>query len=75
MQRFSKCYVSGLFAVGRADGYQAGLLTDLIIEQVLIRILNTDGRLTRGRGMNTEQKTRWLLAMPAYAEVNEMMLK
>ena len=44
-----RSYVSGLFVVRWTDRYWDGLTTVLIIEQVLMRSLKTDGRLTRGR--------------------------
>ena len=47
-------FLSGFHVVRRSDRLWAGLPTDLIIEQVLMRSLKTSGGLTRGRGM-TEQ--------------------
>ncbi|KAL5019525.1 hypothetical protein ScPMuIL_002417 [Solemya velum] len=46
---------------------------DLVIEQTLMRALKTTGGLTRGRGMEETQKTRWLLAVPACTAVNNAM--
>ncbi|XP_070180366.1 uncharacterized protein [Littorina saxatilis] len=40
---------------------------------VLMRSLKTTGGLTRGRGMTEAQRTTWLLAMPACADVNRAM--
>ena len=57
-------FLSGGFVIRR---------TDLVIEQVLMRSLKTTGGLTLGRGMGVKQRTRWLLAIPAGAEVNDMM--
>ena len=51
----------------------AGLSSDLIIEQVLMRSMKTSGGLTRGRGMSEQQRILWLLSMPACAEVNKSM--
>jgi len=64
---------SGLFVIRRSDRLWAGLPSDLVIEQVLMRSLKTNGGLTRGRGMEETQRLRWLLAMPACAEVSEVM--
>ena len=47
-------FVSGLHVVRRSDRLWAGLSTDLVIEQVLMRSLKASGGLTRGRGF-TEQ--------------------
>lgn len=51
----------------------AGLSSDLIIEQVLMRSLKTSGGLTRERGMTEHQRQLWLLSRPACAEVNQAM--
>ena len=51
----------------------AGLPTDLVIVQGLMRNLKATGDLTRGRGMTEQQCLTWLMAMPACAEVNKIM--
>jgi len=56
--------------VRRSDRYWAGLSTDLLIEQVLMRSVKTTGGLTRGRGMSESQRSTWLLSTPICAEVN-----
>ena len=61
-------FVSGLHVVRRSDRPWAGLSTDLVIEQVLMRSLKTSGGLTRGRGFTEQQRLIWLLSMPACAE-------
>ncbi|KAG1652235.1 hypothetical protein GQR58_026445 [Nymphon striatum] len=66
-------FLSGLFVVRRSDRFWAGLPTDLVIEQTLMKTIKTTRGLTRGRGMDENQRTRWILAMPACAEVNEAM--
>ncbi|KAK3728716.1 hypothetical protein QZH41_001096 [Actinostola sp. cb2023] len=63
-------FVSGYHVVRRTDRLWAGLSTDLIIEQVLMRSLKTTGGLTRGSGMTERQRLTWLLSMPACAETN-----
>ena len=60
----------GLHVVRRSDRFGAGLSTDLVIEQVLMRCLKTSGGLTRGRGMSEIQRLVWLLSRPACTEVN-----
>ena len=50
----------------------AGLPSDLIIKQVLMRSLK---RLTRGREITEHQWLLWLLSRPACAEVNQAMLE
>ncbi|XP_065915240.1 uncharacterized protein [Dysidea avara] len=66
-------FQNGLHVIRRSDRYWAGLSSDLVIEQVLMRSMKTNGGLTRGRGMNEQQRLVWLLSMPACAEVNRAM--
>ena len=44
-------FIQGLHVVRRSDRFWAGLSTDLVIEQVLMRSLKTSGGLMRGRGI------------------------
>ena len=66
-------FQSGYHVVRRSNRYWAGLSTDLVIEQVLMRSLKTTGGLTQGRGMTELQRSIWLLSMPASAEINFAM--
>ena len=66
-------FVEGLHVARRSDRARAGLSTDLMIEQVLMRSMKTSGGLTRGRRITEQQRLTWLLAMPACAEVNRAM--
>ena len=68
-QHFSE----GLHVIRRSNRLWAGLSSDLVIEQVLMRSLKTSGGLTRGRGMTENQRPLWLLSRPACAEVNQAM--
>jgi len=61
--------------VRRTNHLWAGLSTDLVIEQVLMRNLKTSGGLTRGRGMTERQRVFWLLSLLASAEINRAMLE
>ncbi len=54
-------FAAGFHAIRSSDCLWAGLSTDLIIEQVLMRSLKTNGGLTRGRGMAEQQHVTWLL--------------
>ncbi len=63
-------FMEGLHVVRRSDRFWAGLSTDLIIEQVLMRSMKSTSGLTRGRGMSELQRSTWLLSMPVCAEVN-----
>ena len=66
-------FQAGYHVVRRSDRYWGGLSTDLVIEQVLIRSVKSQGGLTGGRGMNEIQTLVWLLSMPACAQVNRAM--
>lgn len=64
---------SGLFVIRRSDHFWAGLPSDLVIEQALMRTIKTTGGLTRGRGMEEKQRTCCFLAMLTCADINELM--
>ncbi|KAL8575824.1 hypothetical protein ACOMHN_014829 [Nucella lapillus] len=66
---FTKCH----HVIKRSDRFWGGLSTDLIIEQVLMRSLKTNGGLTRGTGMGEDERLVWLLCMLTCAEVNAAM--
>ncbi len=66
-----KKFEEGFHVVRCSDRYWAGLSTDLIIEQVLMRSVKTHDSLTRGKGMTETQI--WVLSMPACAAMNEAM--
>ncbi len=50
-----------------------GLLSDLIIEQLLMQNLKTTGGLTRGSGMGETQRLIGLLSSAVTSEVNLAM--
>ena len=68
-------FVAGFHVVRRTNRLWAGLSTDLVIEQVLMRSLKTSGGLTRGRGRTERQRVIWLLSLPASAEINRAVLE
>ncbi|KAG1667442.1 hypothetical protein GQR58_018429 [Nymphon striatum] len=70
-----KKFEEGFHVVRRSDRMWAGLSSDLVIEQVLMRSMKTSGGLTRGRGMTERQRVTWLLAMPSKAEINQAMME
>ena len=70
-----RLFQSGHHVIRRTDRFWAGLSTDLVIEQVLMRSLKSTGGLTRGRGMTENQRVQWLLSLPQCAETNEAMQK
>ena len=69
----SRHFDQGLHVVCRSGRFWAGLSPDLVIEQVLMRSMNTSEGLTRGRGMTVTQRLVWLMAHPVCAEVNNAM--
>lgn len=66
-------FESGMHVIRRSDRLWAGLSTDLVIEQVLMRSMKTSGGLTRGKGMTELQRVTWLLSMPKCSEINNAM--
>ena len=68
-----KHFEEGFHVIRRSDRLWAGLSTDLVIEQVLMRSLKTSGGLTRGRGMTENQRLLWVLSRPACADINQAM--
>ena len=66
-------FLNGYHAIRRSDRYWAGLSTDLVIEQVLMRSIKSTGGLTRGRGVAEIQRLLWLLSMPSCASVTHSM--
>ena len=66
-------FLVGHHVIRRSDRYWAGLSSDLIIEQVLMRSIKTTGGLTRGRGMTETQRLVWVLSVPVCVEMNHSM--
>ncbi|XP_065581046.1 uncharacterized protein LOC136040675 [Artemia franciscana] len=66
-------FQSGMHVVRRSDRLWAGLSTDLVIEQELMRSLKTSGGLTNGRGMTEAQRPFWVLLRPVCSTVNLLM--
>ena len=68
-----EAFCDGYHVVQRCNRYWRGLLTDLVIEQVLMRSIKSVVGLTRGRGMTEAQRAHWLLSVPATAEIKPSM--
>ena len=66
-------FLEGHHVIRRSDRFWAGLSTDLVIEQTLMRSVKTTGGMTRGHGLGEAQRAQWLLSMPARVEVNSAM--
>ena len=68
-----KSFMEGHHVVRRSNRRWAGVSSDLTIEQSLMQDARTTGGLTRGRGMTELQRAKWVLSMPACAQVNNAM--
>ena len=68
-----KAFAEGYHVIRRSDRFWAGLSTDLIIEQVLMRSVKATGGMTRGKGMTEVQRAQWLLSTPDCAAMNFAM--
>ena len=66
-------FVNGPHVVRRSNTLWAGLSSDLVIEQTLMRSLKPSGGLTHGSEMNEEQRSLWTMSMPVTAMYNMAM--
>ena len=66
-------FCEGYHVVRRSNSYWAGLPTDLIIEQTLMRSVKITGGMTRGKGMFEIQRAQWLFSMPACSSIDNAM--
>ena len=65
--------VKGFHTVQRSDRFWAGLWTDLVIEQVIMRAIKSRGGLTRGRGVSENVRVMWINSMHRCASVHNAM--
>ena len=68
-----KMFYKGYHTVRRSDHYWAGLWSDLIIEQCLMRSLKTQGGITHGRGVSESVRMVWLSSTHRLASVRNAM--
>src|SRR6218665_3422664 len=54
-------FENGYHFIRRSNQFWAGLSSDLVIEQTLMRSLKTCGCLTRGSGLSDEQRALWTM--------------
>jgi hypothetical protein len=66
-------FQEGRHAVRRSGRYWAGLWSDLVIEQTLMRSLKSRGGLTRGRGFEENVRHLWVSSINYTAAVHEAM--
>ena len=63
----------GFHALRKSNRYWAGLWTDLVIEQVMMRYIKSQGGLTRGIGITESVRLQWILSMHKCAGIHEAM--
>jgi hypothetical protein len=68
-----KAFQEGKHIIRRTCQYWAGLSSDLVIEQTLMRSLKTTGGLTRGSGMSEEQRAIWTASSLVCSEYSDSM--
>ena len=66
-------FLDGFHVVRRCNQCWAGLSSDLVIEQTLMRSLKSTGGLTRGSGMTEDMRNLWTLPAPVTSEYNRAM--
>ena len=66
-------FMKGFHVIRRSNKFWAGLSSDLVIEQTLMRSLKSSGGLTHGSGMTEEMRALWTMSSPITAEYSEMM--
>ena len=66
-------FVEGYHTVRRSERLWAGLWTDIVIEQVLMRSLKSRGGSTRGRGMTESVRQQWVYSMHACGAIHDAM--
>jgi len=69
-QMFSE---KGLHSIRRSDRYWAGLFSDLVIKQMMMRSLKSRGGLTRGSGMEESVRSVWFHTMHHCASIHLAM--
>lgn len=65
----------GLFCVWRGNRYLGGMSTDLVIEQVLMRLVDSISRLTQGRGVTVSVKIIYINSIHQCSAVLQVMSK
>ena len=68
-----RTFLDGFHVVRRRNQCWAGLCSDRVIEQTLMRSLKSTGGLTRGRGMTEDMRNIWTLSAPVTSEYNIAM--
>ena len=65
--------IHGFHAVCRSSRYWAGLWTDLVTEQVMMRSIKSCGGLTRGKGITKNVRLQLIFSMHKCAAIHDAM--
>ena len=65
-----KAFQNGMYMIRRSNRFWAGLSTDLVIDQELMRCLQTAGGPTNGIGMTEVQRFLWVVSRPVCFSLN-----
>ncbi|XP_066911989.1 uncharacterized protein [Clytia hemisphaerica] len=68
-------FEAGRHAVRRSNRFWAGIWSDLVTEQTLMRSLKCAGGLTRGRGFGENARNLWTMSVGFTATVHESMIQ
>jgi len=66
-------FQSGFHVIRHSSQYWAGLGSDLVIKQTLMRSVKSQGGLTRGSGMSEHQRTVWAMSSTVSSAYNLAM--
>lgn len=66
-------YSRGFHVIRCSNHFWAGLSSDLVIEQTLMRSSKSSGGLTHGSGMAEEMRALWTMSTPITSEYNNAM--
>lgn len=64
-QAYKEFAEKGYFTINRTGKPWAGVWSDMVIEQTLMRSMKSSGGLTRGRGITDSVLTKWICGSPA----------
>lgn len=70
---FNLYTASSYFTIRRLKKFWSGVWTDMIIEQILMRSMKTQGGLTHGRGMSESVISKFVLTMLTLVDISNEM--
>lgn len=72
-EELEKFTTGGYFTIRRTNKFWSGIMSDMTIEQTLMRSMKTSGGLTKGRGITDNVLTRWTMSMVFLQNVFEQV--